>query len=190
MGELIRYLLAAPSSPNDQKHQIRLAWGNGLSPELWNKFRDRFNVAEIGEFFGSTEGFLTLVNLYRGGATPKSVGHHGWVLRQMHHSAYVPVYIDPDTGDIWRSPETGFAKRMPYEEGGEIIIKLPSKEAWTGYFRSKEASEKKLFENAFEKGDVYVRTGDALRRDSDGHWFFMDRLGMLWLTLSSVSYAC
>lgn len=31
--------------------------------------------------------------------------------------------------------------------------------------------------DVFKKGDVYFRTGDALRRDSDGRWFFCDRLG-------------
>lgn len=41
VGELVRYLLSAPPSPNDRKHQIRLIWGNGLSPELWKKLEVR-----------------------------------------------------------------------------------------------------------------------------------------------------
>ncbi|KXX82825.1 Isopenicillin N epimerase component 1 [Madurella mycetomatis] len=178
VGELVRYLLSAPPSPNDRRHQIRLIWGNGLSPELWTQFQDRFGVSEIGEFYASTEGVLTLVKHYRSpGFGIGAIGHHGWLLRRKFHQAYVPVHIDPETGEVWRSPETGFARRVPYDKGGEILVKLPSRSAWAGYWHAQEATEKKLLENVFEKGDLYFRTGDALRRDADGHWYFIDRLG-------------
>jgi hypothetical protein len=36
IGELCRYLLAAPPSPYDKAHKVRLAYGNGLRPEIWN----------------------------------------------------------------------------------------------------------------------------------------------------------
>ncbi len=39
VGETIRYLLAAPPSPNDKRHTIRLAWGNGLRPDIWARFQ-------------------------------------------------------------------------------------------------------------------------------------------------------
>ncbi|ROT35256.1 isopenicillin n-CoA synthetase [Sodiomyces alkalinus F11] len=178
VGELVRYLLSAPPSPNDRKHQIRLIWGNGLGPELWTKFQERFGVSDIGEFYASTEGVLTLVKHYRSpGFGIGAVGHHGWLLRRKFHKTYVPVHIDPDTGDVWRSPKTGFAKRVPYDQGGEILVKLPSPSAWAGYWQAEDATQKKLLRDVFEKGDVYFRTGDALRRDADGHWHFLDRLG-------------
>nr|Q8J0E9.1 RecName: Full=Isopenicillin N epimerase component 1; Short=IPN epimerase component 1; AltName: Full=Isopenicillin N epimerase acyl-CoA synthase component [Hapsidospora chrysogena]CAD45625.1 isopenicillin N-CoA synthetase [Hapsidospora chrysogena] len=178
VGELIRYLLSAPASPKDRQHRVRLVWGNGLSPELWTKFQDRFGVSDIGEFYASTEGVLTLLKHYRGGGFGLgAVGHHGWLLRRKFHNDYVPVRIDPETGDIWRSPKTGFAERLPYERGGEILARLPSRSAWAGYWHAEEATQKKLVENVFEKGDLYFRTGDALRRDADGHWYFLDRLG-------------
>lgn len=177
VGELVRYLLSAPASEADRKHKIRLIWGNGLSPELWDRFQERFGVQEIGEFFASTEGVLTLVNHYRSGFGRGAVGFHGWLLRRKFYHTYVPVKIDPETGDVWRSPETGFAQRVPYEIGGEVLVKLASRSSWAGYWRSEEATLKKLIENVFEEGDLYVRTGDALRRDGNGHWYFMDRLG-------------
>lgn len=31
--------------------------------------------------------------------------------------------------------------------------------------------------DVLSKGDTYFRTGDLLRRDADGHWYFADRLG-------------
>lgn len=89
----------------------------------------------------------------------------------------VPVQIDAETGEVWRDPKTGFAKRMPYEEGGEILVRFESAASWPGYFRNKEASNKKILQDVFAKGDVFWRTGDALRRNADGLWYFMDRLG-------------
>ncbi|GAO16042.1 uncharacterized protein UV8b_02311 [Ustilaginoidea virens] len=177
VGELVRYLLSAPPSSNDKKHQIRLVWGNGLSPELWSNFQERFGVSEIGEFYSSTEGVVFLVNHYRSGYGLGAVGHHGWLLRRWYHNMLVPVKIDPETGDVWRSPETGLAQRLPYEEGGELLVKLLSREAWAGYYEADEATKKKLMFDVFEPGDVYFRTGDALRRDNNGHWYFLDRLG-------------
>ena len=63
IGEFCRYLLAQPPSPRDRDHQVRFAVGNGLRPDVWPAFRDRFAVPRIHEFYGSTEGNVTLMNL-------------------------------------------------------------------------------------------------------------------------------
>ncbi|KAK2763732.1 putative NRPS-like protein biosynthetic cluster [Arachnomyces sp. PD_36] len=177
VGETVRYLLSAPPSANDRKHQIRLIWGNGLSADIWEKFQERFGIPEVGEFFASTEGMLTSFAHCRSGFTTGAVGHDGWIRRRMFHDLYVPVEIDAESGDILRSPETGFAKRRDYDEGGEILVKMASEEAWAGYWGAQDATNKKLARDVFKKGDLYYRTGDALRRNPDGLWFFMDRLG-------------
>lgn len=31
-------------------------YGNGLRAEIWSEFVNRFNIAKIGELYGSTEG--------------------------------------------------------------------------------------------------------------------------------------
>lgn len=56
IGELCRYLLAQPKKPADQQHKIRLVFGNGLRQEIWSDFKNRFNIKQIGEVYGSTEG--------------------------------------------------------------------------------------------------------------------------------------
>jgi len=99
------------------------------------------------------------------------------LLRWKYQHLYVPVAVDADTGDIARDPETGFAYRVPYSLGGEILIRIPGERVFPGYFNDPEATERKIVRDMFKKGDCYYRTGDALRRDDDGRWFFMDRLG-------------
>src|SRR5271170_3195416 len=177
VGETARYLLNAPPNPLERDHKVRCCYGNGLRPDVWEKFRTRFNVPEVAEFFNSTEGMFGLINWDRGEYLAACVGHHGLIIRRMLHNIFIPVMIDHETGDIWRDPKTGFAKRMPYEVGGEIVVAVPNKEAFQGYWRSEAATEKRFSRDVFKKGDIYYRTGDALRRDNDGKWYFLDRLG-------------
>lgn len=177
VGESARYLLAPPPSPQDRNHKVRCMYGNGLRPDIWERFRERFGVPEVGEFFNSTEGLFGLFNHNRGPFTSGSVGHHGFIMRGILHNVFVPVAIDPETGDILRDSKTGFAVRSPYEQGGEILVNVPGKEAFQGYWRNNEATNKKFLRDVFKKGDLYYRSGDALRRQGDGRWYFLDRLG-------------
>jgi len=56
IGEICRYLLAQPSRPFDRQHRVRVMFGNGLRPQIWNEFKERFGIERIGEFYGATEG--------------------------------------------------------------------------------------------------------------------------------------
>ncbi|KAK3114506.1 hypothetical protein LTR53_007110 [Teratosphaeriaceae sp. CCFEE 6253] len=177
VGETARYLLAAPPHPLERKHRLRLCYGNGLRPDIWERFQARFNIPEVAEFFNSSEGMFSLVVWSKNGYTNCCVGHHGAVIRGLMKNIYVPVRIDFDTGDLWRDPVTGFAQRTPYEEGGEILVTVPNKEAFGGYWNNEEATNKRFATNVFKTGDLFYRCGDALRRTPDGHWYFLDRLG-------------
>lgn len=177
VGETARYLLAAPPHPLERDHNLRVAYGNGLRPDVWHKLQQRFNIPEIAEFFNSSEGMFGLLVWSRNRYLSACVGHHGGLLRLLMKNVYVPVRIDFETGDIYRNPATGFAERAPYEEGGEILVAIPDKQAFGGYWRNEEATNKRFATDVFKKGDLYYRCGDALRRDPDGHWYFMDRLG-------------
>lgn len=177
VGETARYLLNAPPHPLERKHNLRLMYGNGLRPDVWQKFQERFNIPEVAEFFSSSEGMLMMIARSKNEYLRACVGHHGGIARMLLRNTYIPVAVDYDTGDVWRDPKTGFAKRTPYVEGGEILVAVPSKAAFAGYRRNPNATDKRFAANVFKKGDVYYRAGDALRRDPDGHWFFLDRLG-------------
>lgn len=177
VGETARYLLAAPPHPLDQQHKVRSMIGNGLRPDVWDRFRERFGITKIVEFFNSTEGMFATINFCEGDYLKNAVGHHGLLLRFALRNAGIPVEFDEETQSIVRDPVTGFAKRKSHEEGGEILVKLPNEAAFQGYWNAHEATSKKLERNLFKKGDLYYRTGDALRRTNDGRWFFLDRLG-------------
>lgn len=177
VGETARYLLAAPPHPLERAHKLRLAYGNGLRPDVWHKLQTRFNIPEIAEFFNSSEGMLSLVVWSRNNYFNNCVGHHGLLYRKLTQNYFVPVKVDNDTGDIWRDPKSGFAQRTPYEEGGEILVACENKAAFGGYWNNEAATNKRFATDVFAKGDLWYRSGDALRRSPDGHWYFMDRLG-------------
>lgn len=177
VGETVRYLLAAPPSELEKKHSIRAIYGNGLRPDVWDKVSSRFNIPEIIEFFNSTEGMLASSNLSRNNFSAHAVGHHGLILRKLLHNIRVPVSVNPDTNEINRDPTTGLAIRTSYAEGGEILVAHPNPGGFEGYFRNPKATNSKIVHDILQHGDSYARSGDALRRDENGHWFFMDRLG-------------
>lgn len=177
VGEAARYLLMAPPHPRERDHRLRGMYGNGMRPDVWDRFKERFNIAEVMEFFNSTEGVLGMVIHSKGPFTATTVAQHGAILRRAIHNVYVPVAVDPETGDLIRDPKTGFVKRNSYQEGGEIIVAVPSEDAFAGYHNNPEATAKKFVRDVFKKGDLYFRSGDALRRDDHGRWYFLDRLG-------------
>ncbi|CCF44530.1 AMP-binding enzyme [Colletotrichum higginsianum] len=177
VGETLRYLLAAPPSPRDKDHSVHAVFGNGCRPDVWKRFQDRFGIDTICEFYNSTEGALGLHNLSRGDFLANAIGHHGLLLRIKYRNKIVPVKVDAETGQIRRDPKTGLAIRAPYEVGGEILTEHPGERAFPGYFNNEDATSKKFVRDIIKKGDCFYRTGDSIRRDGDGRWFFLDRLG-------------
>ncbi|KAJ4353929.1 uncharacterized protein N0V89_005660 [Didymosphaeria variabile] len=178
VGEAARYLLNAPPHPLERNHpRLKAMYGNGMRPDVWSRFKKRFDVPEVIEFFNSTEGVLGMVNWSLNPYTQDCVGRHGALLRYTLRDVYVPVPVDPESGSVLRDPKSGFAHRNSYDEGGEILVKVPSESAFAGYVGNPAANAKKFERNVLSKGDLYYRSGDSLRRDGDGRWFFLDRLG-------------
>ncbi|KAJ9455707.1 Fatty acid transporter protein [Diplonema papillatum] len=179
IGELCRYLLAAPEHADMKRHRVRMAMGNGLRPEIWDKFQRRHAVPEIGEFYGATEGNAFLFNLCRNYEGQGAVGRGG-LLINLARPAYI-VKFDVDSEVPVRGKD-GHCIVVADNEAGELItpIKvfktpagdLPDFEGYT----NKEATESKILHNVFKKGDSFFRSGDLLRRDK-GFTYFVDRIG-------------
>jgi len=179
IGELCRYLLqAAPAEQEaDRKtaHRIRLACGNGLAPEIWESFKDRFHIPRILEFYAATEGNISLFNVEgRCGA----IGHIPPYLA--HRFSPALVQFDVETGEPTRN-EQGFCIRCAPNLAGEALGKVTDDPSNTGSrfegYTDREASEEKILRNVFAPGDAWVRTGDLMRKDEKGFFYFVDRVG-------------
>lgn len=56
IGEMCRYMLATKPSQSDKNHKLRVIFGNGLRPQIWTQFVERFSIKNVVEFYGATEG--------------------------------------------------------------------------------------------------------------------------------------
>lgn len=183
VGEVIRYLLAQPPSPQlDRAHGVHTIFGNGLRADVWEPFRQRFGITTIHEFYNSTEMMLGFSNANRGAFTARALGLHGALLRWVLRDSLVAAAVDPETGDLQRDPSTGLARQVDLAGGGEVLVRIEPGSAvpgrdFRGYWNDETATRRKVARDVFCAGDCYYRTGDALRRDADGRWFFCDRLG-------------
>jgi fatty-acyl-CoA synthase len=175
IGELCRYLVNTPPQPNETAHQLRLCCGNGLQPDIWETFRDRFHIPRILEFYASTEGNVSLYNCE--GRT----GAIGRVPPFLSHSFPVALIRGDETGEPQRGAG-GFCIRCETNEAGEAIGKIgggedaPHISQFEGYTDA-GASDSKVLRNVFVTGDLWYRTGDLMRKDGSGFFYFVDRVG-------------
>lgn len=181
VGETLRYLLSAPPSKLDKGHKVRLAYGNGLRPDIWNEFKTRFDIPTVSEFYGATEAPGTLHNHSSNSFTEGAIGHVGPLLRLLFGGRSAFVVLDPETDEPLRDPKTGFARQTDRAAGevGEYLNVLPEnwEENFQGYFGNSEASHKKIIKDVFKKGDLWYRSGDVMRVDTEGRAYFVDRIG-------------
>ncbi|KAL9061104.1 MAG: hypothetical protein Q9162_000249 [Coniocarpon cinnabarinum] len=180
VGETLRYLLAVPSSPLEKQHRVRIAFGNGLRPDVWNKAKDRFNIPTIAEFYAATEGIGGSWNISRGDFTAGAIGRVGSLLRVLFRGNTEMIELDIATEEPVRDPATGLCKIAPTGTPGEMVAKLDEqnlKESFLGYFQNEAATNKKILRNVRKKGDAYFRSGDLLRANDDGLRYFVDRIG-------------
>jgi fatty-acyl-CoA synthase len=177
IGEFCRYLVSQPPRPNDRDHPVRVAIGNGLRPDVWATFRDRFGIPRILEFYGATEANVAFMNFEN---KEGSVGRFPSRLLERWMSNARLVRFDAENEEHVRGPD-GFLVPCGPDEPGELLGRIPSSpERAAGRFEgytSDEASEQKVLRDVFEKGDAWFRTGDLLRRDAEGFYYFVDRIG-------------
>jgi len=172
IGEVCRYLLNAPPSPLERGHKIRAITGNGLRSEIWREFQTRFAIPRIVEFYGATEGNVAMLN-YDGtvGAVGRVPDYLEWLLPSR------VIRFDIETEMPLRG-QGGLCIECGPDEVGEAIGGISARPGrqFEGY-TTKAESEKKLLRDVFKKGDLWFRTGDLMRRDEHGYFYFVDRIG-------------
>ena len=173
VGELCRFLLSTPAHPLERQHNIRWAIGNGLRKEVWEGFTQRFNIPHIIEFYGATEGNVSLINV---DGPPGAVGRVPDYLKFKFNVDI--IRFDVDTEENPRGAD-GFCIRADDEEIGEVIGEIRNDDPrfrFDGY-QNESATKKKILRNVFKKDDAWFRTGDLMKRDKLGYYYFMDRVG-------------
>ena len=170
IGELCRYLLNQDPSPMEQRNPLQRCTGNGLRPDIWMEFKQRFGLRRISEFYGASEGNSGFLNVLNRNCT---VG--------VSVSPFALVQYAVSSGAAERDG-AGFCRQVPDFSPGLLLTEITDKTVFDGY-TSATATDKKILRDVFHKGDAWLNTGDLVRRVNAGpafglkHYQFVDRLG-------------
>ncbi len=167
IGELLRYLLAQPETADDKNHAVTKVLGNGLRPDIWMAFKERFGIRRVHEFYGASEGNTGFVNIFN---FDKTVG---W--SPEHGKSWDVVAYDVDADEAVRG-DSSYMQKLKVGETGLLIMRISEQNPFDGYTDA-QASEKKILRDVFEKGDAWFNTGDLVVLQKHGHIQFGDRIG-------------
>lgn len=172
IGEIVRYLLNAPPSPDDKNHTLRNMGGAGLRPDIWAGFVERFGIENVFEGLGSTEANYGITNV------DNRIGSVGRVPFPQYSNVRVIKY-DVDAADHVRDAN-GNLVQAKSGEVGELVAEVLPGPSPAGFFEgylSPTETEKKLIRDIFKPGDVWFRSGDLVRFDEHDYFWFVDRVG-------------
>lgn len=164
IGELCRYLLNRPPTSGDRDHRVHVIVGNGLRPEIWDAFQQRFGIERICEFYGASESNLAFANSF-GVARTAGFCPLPFAIVEFDAENEVPV-----------RDRRGFMRKVARGGIGLLVTEVTDKAPFDGYTDA-GASEAKLLRNVFEKNDCWFNTGDLVRDQGYRHIQFVDRLG-------------
>jgi len=182
VGETCRYLHSAPPSPLDKQHHVRAAFGNGLRPDVWESFKTRFGIETIYEFYSATEAPGGLFNKSTNNFSAGAFARIGSLANLLTGVTLAIVRMDPNTSppEPLRHPTTGLCQVCNVDETGELLFKLDAEnieQKFQGYFGNDKATSSKVLRNVKTKGDAYFRSGDLVKKDKEGLFYFIDRIG-------------
>ncbi len=170
VGELCRYLSFQEPSDEEVNNPISKMVGNGLRPDLWDCFRNRFGVERIVEIYGASEGNALFMNLLNKdetiGMTNAKVGIFKYDI------AEDKLVIDQYDKYI----------EVDEHQPGLLLVEIGPNSIYNGY-TDKKASEEKVVSNVMVEGDRWFNTGDLVKTMDVGfslgrkHYQFVDRVG-------------
>ena len=170
VGELCRYLSLQDPVDEEKDNPITKMVGNGLRPDLWDCFRNRFCVERICEIYGASEGngfFMNLLN------KDQTIG--------MTNNKIELLEYDIGENKLKKDIDGNFI-RVKENQPGLALVEIGPNAIFNGY-TDKKASDEKIFRNVFNDGDSWFNTGDILKTMDVGfalgrkHYQFVDRVG-------------
>ena len=173
IGELCRFLVNAPEHPDEHRHKLRLAFGNGLRRDVWEKMEARFRIPHIIEFYGATEGNVSMINF---DGKIGAVGRAPKFLKKRFN--FRLARFDTDAEEVVRGPN-GRVQEARLGEVGEMLGEIRTDDPRANFagYSDRASTEKKVLRDVFAPGDAWFRTGDLMKQDGEGYFYFVDRVG-------------
>jgi crotonobetaine/carnitine-CoA ligase len=145
-------LARRPRREFDPAHRLRVVYGAPISPDLEKVFREDFKVPLLIEGYGMTE-IPGVCNNPMDAPRPHSMGK-------------AAVHPDPTVrfAELRVVDEEG--RDVPDGEEGELWVKTPI--LMQGYYKDPDQTDDAMHDGWFE-------TGDLVKRDADGYYYFVAR---------------
>lgn len=170
IGEMCRYLMNTPVKNNDEDNPLVKCAGNGMRPDIWLKFKQRFAIEGIHELYGASDGNTVFINAFNKDC---SIG--------LCISPIVVAKYDADNDDVVRDKH-GLCLPVADNEAGLLLGEISNYTPFEGY-TNKQASESRVIHNVKKTGDQYLNMGDLIKSIDVGfsfglkHYQFVDRTG-------------
>jgi len=164
IGELCRYLMNQPDRPDDHSNSLTKIIGNGLRPDIWRKFKNRFGIKKVFEIYGAAESNLYFVNMLNLDCT-----------QGFCNVPFTIVKYDVEEDEPFKGSD-GFMQRVGLGETGLLLGEISEDNPFVGY-SSRKATDSKIIRDVFTGGDAWFNTGDLIRDIGYGHIQFVDRTG-------------
>lgn len=169
IGELCRYLNNQPVKTDDRNNPLRFLLGNGMRGDYWVEFQKRFGIEKIVEVYGATEGVGALTNLK---GVPGMIGK--LTVGGIRMGEVVKYDIE---NDIITRDDRGYAIKCSAGETGLFLARISNINPFSGYKNNKQATNDKIINDVFKKGDAYFNSGDLFALHRKDYVSFVDRLG-------------
>jgi carnitine-CoA ligase len=152
VGVMMDWTYQQPERPDDAENQLRCIYTVPTPTAILADFSRRFGVHDYVEQYGMTEISLPVLTPY---GQPRPEGAAG-LLADEYFEAKI---VDPETDE-----------ELPNGTVGEFVIR--PKEPWimlTDYYNMPDRTGEAC-------RNLWFHTGDGLKRDDDGWFYFVDRL--------------
>ena len=151
IGVMMDFIWKQPARPDDADNVLRTVFAAPTATSILDGFRERFGIEAFTEVFGLTETSAPILSPY---GEDRPAGAAG-----LQAADWFDVrLVDPDTD-----------REVAIGEVGELVVR--PKHPWTcsmGYFGMPEKTVEAW-------RNLWFHTGDALRKDADGWFYFVDR---------------
>lgn len=152
VGVMMEWTFKQPERPDDAENELRCVFTVPTPSSIVGEFARRFGVEAFVENYGMTEVSMPIMSPYGVERPPGAAG-------KLVDEYFEVRLVDPET-DV----------EVPLGEVGECIVR--AKRPWTicsGYFNMPE-------QTIAAQRNLWFHSGDGLRRDADGWFYFVDRL--------------
>jgi crotonobetaine/carnitine-CoA ligase len=151
VGVMMDFAWKQAPRPDDRDNRLRCVYAAPTASTIAEQFRERYGIEAFVDAFGLTETGAPIMSPY---GVPRPAGAAGLQNKEW----YDLRLVDPETD-----------REVPVGEVGELVVRPV--QPWTcsnGYYNMPDKTVEAW-------RNLWFHTGDALRKDEDGWFYFIDR---------------